>query len=177
MKRAVLLMLGLLLSLPAGAGAVENSLKWGYVDLQRAVRTVDRGKKAYDELLALKNQKQKELEKEDKDLRAEGEALKKQDGVLSEDAKKRKAMEFAQKQMEFQRKVEKSEMELMKAQNEYAKDILDDMGKIIDEVGKKDGYEVIFERSNSSLLYAQTGKDLTESVIKIYNQRHPRGKK
>ena len=175
MKRVVILGFCVLCLLAPVARAAEN-LKWGYVDLQRAVRSVDRGKKAFDELTAMKNQKQKELEKEDKELRGEVESLKKQDSVLSEDARKRKSMDLAQKQMDFQRKVEKYEMELMKAQNEYAKDILDDMGKIIDEIGKKDAYEVIFERSSSSLLYAQTAKDLTDSVIKIYNEKHPRGK-
>ena len=158
-------------------GLLAQDLKWGYVDVMTAMRQVEKGKKAFEELQQMKSKRQKELEQEEKDLRTEGEELKAQKTVLSDDAFARKNREFARKQLALQQKLETYEMELMKAQDEKAKDILKDMEVIIKEIAEKRGYEIIFEKSGSKLLYANIQNDLTKEVINIYDQRFGKTKK
>jgi len=44
--------------------------------------------------------------------------------------------------------------------------------KVTQEYGKEKGYTFIFERSESALLFADDATEVTEEIIKIYDQRY-----
>lgn len=147
-------------------------MRWAYVDLQTAMRTVEKGKKIKTKLETLKDQKEKEIEKDKDSLRNSGEELKKQQSVLSQDALMRKNKELAQKQFELEQKAQSYQMELMETQKEYADDLLTEMAAVIKDIATKEGYDVVFEKSGSTLLYADSKRDLTTKVVQSYNQKY-----
>jgi len=151
--------------------------KWAFVDMRKAMRTVEEGKKAFEELSSLKDAREKELKKEGESLDNEVEGLKKQQTVLSQEAFQRKRQDLAQKQMTFKKKLEIYEQELMQTQNSKAKDILDEMEKIIEGIAKEDGLEIIYEKSGGALAYADAKRDITDRVIDSYNKKVKEKKK
>lgn len=156
---------------------VQAAGKWAFVDMRKAMRTVEEGKKAFEELSNLKDAREKELKKEGDLLDEEVEALKKQQTLLSQEAFQRKRQDLAQKQMTFKKKLEIYEQELMQTQNTKAKDILDEMEKIIEGIAKEDGLEIIYEKSGGALAYADAKNDITDRVIEAYNKKVKKGKK
>lgn len=174
-KKCVLIFL--VIASLVGVPALNAAEKWAFVDMRKAMRTVEEGKKAFEELSNLKDAREKELKKEGDSLDNEVEALKKQQNVLSQEAFQRKRQDLAQKQMTFKKKLEIYEQELMQTQNTKAKDILDEMEKIIEGIAKEDGLEIIYEKSGGALAYADAKNDITDRVIETYNKKVKKGKK
>ncbi len=44
------------------------------------------------------------------------------------------------------------------------------MGKLIEQIGKEKGYDLILEKTESSVLYAKDGMDVTSELVKRYNK-------
>jgi len=171
-RKKIILVLALgVLSFGPMKGVFGNTLKWGYIDLKRAIESVEEGRKIGKELHAKKDLMVKDLKKEERKLIEASEKLKKQAGILSGEALNRKRQELTMMQLALQKKLNEAERELFTTQNEFVKDVLADMEKIIEEIGKGDGYEVIFEQSVSRILYATKKNDLTDRVIEIYNKQ------
>ena len=59
--------------------------------------------------------------------------------------------------------------ELSLRERELTDEILKDLQKIIGELGKTGKFTMILERSQ--LLYTDKGTDVTDEVIKLYNER------
>jgi len=90
----------LAIAVPQAARAAE--FKIGFVNLQQAVSEVDEGKAARDALKKEFEQKQKTLDDKQNELKRLKEDLEKQMVVMSEEAKREKAMEFERKVNEMQ---------------------------------------------------------------------------
>ncbi len=158
----------LLVSIPATASAQS---KIGYVDLQRALNEVSEGKKAKSKLKKDFEKKQKDLNKKQEELRKMKENIEQNSMMLSDDAKRQKAMEFQQRLVELQQVYVKHQEELAKAEAKATKKIFDKMGKIIEQIAKEKGYDLVLERTESALLYAKDGMDLTNELIKRYDKK------
>src|SRR3954471_21754695 len=86
----------------AARAAEESGVKIATVDMQRALQTVDAGKKAKAQLEKEFNKKKQELQTEEAAIRKMGEEFKKQSLALSEDARAKKQQELQERVMKFQ---------------------------------------------------------------------------
>jgi outer membrane protein len=152
----------LLYALPALA-----EVKIGYVDVQRAVMSVEEGKSVKKKLETFAKKKKEELEKAQDDLKTRKEELEKQASLMPDDLKRKKVTEFQQKVAEFQEAYLKSEKELATKQAELSKPILEKLEKIINALAKEQNYDVIVEKS--AVLFAKNNFDLTDEIIGRYN--------
>lgn len=159
---ALIVLLGVL----TGATALAEQ-KIGYVDVQRAVMSVEDGKAVKKKLESFAKKKKDELEKAQNDLKTMKEELEKQASLLKDDVKRKKALEFQQKVAEFQESYLKSEKELASKQAELSKPILEKLEKIINAVAKEQNYDLILEKA--AVLFAKGNLDLTDEIIGRYN--------
>lgn len=152
-----------------GSASVASAQKIAYVDLQRALNQVDEGKAAKSKLQKDFQAKQKKLDQQQNDVKALKEELEK--GVmLSDEVKRQKAMVLQQKMYELQQLYFALQQELSQKEAEATKKIFDKMGKILENIGKEKGYDLILEKTESSVLYAKPGMDITDELIKRFNK-------
>ena len=78
---------------------------------------------------------------------------------------------------EYQRLVSDSQDEVKKKEGELTAGILKEIRSTIDKIGEDSGYSLILENSENQVLYNTKGTDLTEIVIKKYNESKANKKK
>jgi len=155
------------LSLPAHA-----ELKVGYVDLQRALQEVEEGRAAQSRLKGLLEGKQKELDKEQETLKKEGETLEKQASAMSEETRVQKQRELERKALELQQKWMKGQQEMKGKEQEELRVIFAKMDPIIASIAQRENITMVFDKSNSGLVYAPSSLDLTNELVRLYNSQH-----
>lgn len=146
-------------------------LKIGYLDMQKAIQETGAGKKAKSELESEFNKKKKELEKLESDIKKKGEDFEKRSMAMNDSARSKKQQELQTDMRSYQELAAKSQMEIQKRERELTQPIVKKLRTIIDDIAKKDGYTMILERSENSVLWAQKDLDLTERVIQEFNKR------
>lgn len=166
MKRIVLLTIAVLF-----VATSVLAQKIGYVDLQRALNMSTVGQKARDEISGKFEGYQSELASRQEELKKLKEDLEKQSILLSEDARAQKERDFQRKLKDFQRYAKDVEEELQQKDAFHTRQILEELQKIIGDIGKKEGYTVILERTESSVLYGDSDVDLTDKVIDVLNSK------
>lgn len=173
MKKIVsaFVILGLVLGFTVSESKAAEQ-KIAIVTLQEALNNVNQGKSAKEKLQKDFKKKQAEIEKEKQDLQKQAESLQKQGSVLSADARQQKAQELQKQFMELQNKAANYERELKMAEAESANQIIEKLGEIVEEIAKKEGYTLVIENSQRTVLFSSTATDITEEVIKVYNKKN-----
>lgn len=162
MKTAlVMLMVGFL-----GTAAHAEEMKLGFIDMQKAIQETAAGKKAKKDLEDEFNKKKKELEKKEADLKKMNDDLEKKSLVLTDEVKQKKAQELQQEMLKYREVVTKSQMEIQKKERDLTAPIVEKLRTIVDDIAKKEGFTMVLEKSEQSVLWAKKDLDLTDRVIK-----------
>jgi len=152
----------------SGIASAADSIKIGYVDIQKLIDQSEETKKVRSTLESLKTSKEKELEKMVTTAKKLEEDLKKQINILSDDAKKTKVDELEKMDRDIRRFVSDSEAELTKKQREMENSILTELVGIIQKLGQEGDYTLILPAT--VILYSSKGIDITDTVMKKYNE-------
>jgi outer membrane protein len=177
MKKFVWLFIAVLFLGGNTAFAAPEAVKLGYVDLARALNESEPGKKAKADLESLIKQKQTGIDEKGKAIEKLRGDLEKQASVLSADARKLKEDELERLIRDYQRVVSDSQNEVKKKEGELTNDIIGDLRGIIQKIGQDEGYTMILENADGQILFAQKDIDLTDTVIKRFNESRSKGKK
>ncbi len=145
-----------------------DTIKIGFVDIQKVLEQSDESKKVRSTLESLKSSKEKELEKMVTTAKKLDEDLKKQQNILSDEAKKSKIEELEKMDRDIRRFVSDSEAELAKKQREMENSILNDLVNIIQKIGKEGDYTLILP--STVILYSNKVIDITDTVLKKFNE-------
>ena len=165
MTRVCLVLFLTLLLTPAWG----QELKVGFVNLQRAISLSERGKTARAQFQASVKGKQEALLKEQQAIEKEQRELQKQGVVMKESVRAKAQLRFQRRVRDYERDKRDMQEELALREREITDGILKDLQKIIAELGKTGKFTMILERSQ--LLYTDQGTDVTDDVIKLYNER------
>lgn len=167
MKHLVLVLAALLLtaSMSFAAGGVA------YIDLQKALNLSEAGVTAKQEISEQVKKYEAIVKGKQEALLAQKQDIEKQAIVLDDDAKAQKAREYQQQVKELERFTKDIQEELQQKDADFTKQILAEIFDIIDALGKEGDYDVILEKTESSLLYASERIDLTQKVIDAYNAK------
>ncbi len=166
----VLAAVALAIAVPRAARAAE--LKIGYVNLQQAVTEVDEGKAARDTLKKEFDQKQKMLDEKQNELKRMKDDLDKQMVVMSDEAKREKAMEFERKVNEMQQVYVQMQKDLQDREREMMKVIFDKMEAVIKDIAASEGYNYVFEQQNAGLMVAPPNANMTQELVRRYNAKY-----
>lgn len=152
----------------AAFAAGNNPIKIGVIDIQKIMRESKATKKAqsiykkdFDSKRALLSAREKEIQRLEKDLKDNGQAL-------STDARKQKEENLAKQVKEYQRLVADMDEELKKKDAELTRKLLIEIGGIVQDLLKKDQYTVILQRDN--VVSFDEAVDITEKIIKLYDE-------
>ena len=165
----VLLALGALLVW--GTAAQDEPIKIGIVDIDQAISSTDEGKAAREEFA----RKQREAEQQMQPLmdRYKGveEELKAKKFVLSEEALFQKQLDLAEMRNLIQNKIKELEGQLQVDQKRLEGPLTAKLVEIITDVGKTQGFTLILRRGTPGVLYTREALDVTDLIIKRYNQK------
>ena len=153
---------------PRAANA-GKAVKIAYVDMQRALLQVEEGKKAKSKLEKMKKDRQKKLDASQEELRALQKDFEAQKEFMEPAVRRKKEGEFRSKLMNLQKTYAGLQRELAVEEAKLSKGIFARMGNILQKMGKKGGFTMIFEKTESSLLWAEQHLDLTNELIRRYN--------
>jgi outer membrane protein len=158
---------------PAAGSAASG--KVGVVDVRSAIVTTAEGKQASAELQSKFAPRQTELENMNKQINDIRQRLQAGASTLS-----------PEEQTRLQRQGELLARQLERKQNEYQEDVNAEQGEVIDRIGRKmvdvldryareNGFVVVFDSSaqNSPLIYKSNQIDVTQEIIRLYDQAYP----
>ena len=152
--------------------ARANDFKAAYVDIQRAVQEVDEGKAARTRLQSFAQDKQKAVEKEQTSLRADVDAFQKQSSTMADDARRKKEDELQKRSYEFAQKADKLRAELADQERKELSTIFPKLEKLLGDIATREGLTMVFDKSNSGLAWAPPALDLTNELIRTYNNTY-----
>lgn len=175
MKKVVVLAV-LVLLLAAQQVYAADPVKIGVVDLIKALNESDSGKKAKTDLEILIKTKQTSIDEKGKEIEKLRNDLEKQASVLSSDARKSREEELEKLIREYQRIVTDSQNDVKKKESEFTADILKDLRAIIEKMGQEGSYTMIIENAEGIILFSRPEQNLTESLIKRYNESKSKAK-
>jgi outer membrane protein len=167
MRRILALFLASAIAAPF---ALASDQKFGVVDMQKALQSVEDGKKAKTTLEKEFNEKKKQIQAEEDSLKKATEDFKKQSMVLSEDARNRKQNELQERIGKYREMFSKAQFDIQNRERELTEPIIGKIRKIVEEIGEKDSYTMIFEKSESSVIFHTKKDDLTDRVITAANK-------
>jgi outer membrane protein len=145
--------------------------KYGVVDMQQVILSVEEGKAARAKLEQEIKGKETELQKQKDELDKMNKDWKDQAALLSEDARLKKQQEFQEKfmtlrnaEMEFQANIKRKEQ---KATQQIAVKV----AQVVDQIARQKKLVAVFETNSAGLLYLESPADLTQEVITEYAKR------
>jgi outer membrane protein len=157
------------------AAGAASSGKVGVINVRQAIVNTAEGKQASAELQSQFAPRQTDLENLNKQINDIRQRLQSGDGKLSQDEQTRLTREGEVKARQLERK-----------QTEYQEDVNAAQGDVIDKIGRKmvdvlerysreNGFVVVLDSSaqNTPILYASTGIDVTQDIVRLYDQSYP----
>ena len=166
MVRAFMAVLSLsLLTAPAWG----QELKVGFVSLQKAISESKSGQSARESFQTAIKERQDALLKEKQAIESRRKDLEKQAVLMKESERAKAQREFQLRVRDYERKARDMREELALREQEVTNSILKDLQKVIAEVGKTGRFTMILEQGQ--LLYTDKGIDITDEVIRLYNER------
>ena len=171
MKRAVALSIALVAMLWT-SGAFAQTASFGYVDLQQALNSVEDGVQAREQLEADFERRQEAIDEAQEELMEWAQNLQAGFEMLEPSAQQERAAEYQQRLMELQEMFQSHQIELAQAEAEATEEIFERMLVIIQEIAAERSYTMVFEKTESSILFAADGLDFTDELVSRYNDRH-----
>ncbi len=163
----------LALSLVAtGASAEEAAMKIATVDMQKALQTVDAGKKAKAQLEKEFTTKKKMLDDEQNAIKKLTEEFKKQSMVLNDEAKAKKQNEIQERVAKFQDNMMRSQTAIQQKETELTAPIVKNLKDLVKDLASKKSYQMVLDKNEASVIFSNDKDDLTDELVKTYNSKH-----
>lgn len=169
---------GLLLA--GGAWAQQTEVapaKIAFVYVQKALAGTDEGKARLKDLDEWARPRQDELAKLDKEVNdLKGQIMSKQ-GVASDEAIAELNRQLVAKQREFEDRQRNAKRDFEAKQQAVLKDIGGKLQEVVTTYSEANHYTAVFIFNPDQLAYLAPSADITNTVIKLYNEHYPLGAK
>jgi len=157
--------------------SAQGQVRIGVVDMQRALVSVNEGKKAKEKLESEAKKREREIKQKEERIAKFRDELKKEmesqqqvalpGSGKREEAMRQKAAQYEQMLFEYQELVLKHQKALADMEAELMRPIVERFNRILQEIGAKEGYTVIIEKS--AVLFNAAATDLTDRLIQEFN--------
>jgi outer membrane protein len=162
----------------APTAPASATFKIAYVDVQRVLARSAAGVAAREQLEREKATMQKEMDGRRQDLEKLREELEKKGPLMTADARRDKQDQFERKRRDAARLADDFQKELEKKEQGLLQKVLHDVSGVVERVGKQRGLHLVVERRGATVLYAAPEADLTDEIIRAYDQESgAKGKK
>jgi len=143
--------------------------KIGVIEVQRIVQESAVGKESLARVQKVQQGKQDELTRRQKELRDLEQKIQDQGKSLSEDAMEKLQKDYQTKALDLKRAQDDAQRDLEEAQRKELGELERRVMPVIDVVAKEQGLQLVFNKFQSGLLYADSNIDITEAVIAKFN--------
>lgn len=172
MKKAILSLLVAAIALPGMAQSSAPS-RVAVINVQRVLLESNQGKAARAKLEKVAVQKQEKA----KAMRTELDNLEKEISTkrlsLSQDKLEEMTKQYDEKKISLQRFAQDADRELKAEEQRTLVELEKSIRPVIDQLGKEMGFALIFNKLESGLVYASDAVEITDTVIKRYNEASP----
>jgi outer membrane protein len=158
----------------AAAGSASAG-KIGVINVRQAIVTTAEGKQASAELQSQFAPRQNELEALNKQITDIRNRLGAGTVTLSDEEKGRLTVQGQRLTQQLDRKQNELQEDLNAAQGDVVDRIGRKMMDVLDRYSRENGLVAVFDSSsqNSPILFASTNIDITQDIIKLYDQAYP----
>jgi outer membrane protein len=161
----------------AAASTTPGATRIGFVDIQRVLARSSAGVAAREQLEKEKAAMQKQVDAQRGELERLRDEIDKKGQLLSPEARREKQDQLERKVRDARRLVDDLQGTLQKKEEALLAKVLQDVGGLIQRIGKDKGYHIVLERQRSSILYASPDSDLTDDIIRAYDDETKRAPK
>jgi outer membrane protein len=144
--------------------------KVGFIDVQRVLARSQAGVAAREQLEREKATMQKEMDTRRVDMEKLRDELEKKGPLMTVEVRREKQELFERKRRDAARLADDFQKDLEKKETGLLQKVLADLASVIERLGKQKGYWLVVERSRGGVLYATAEADLTDEVIRAYDQ-------
>jgi len=171
MRKALMILVGLILGLMFIAPLAQAADKFAYVDLSRTFSEYNKTKE-YDKVLGEKETAyETERDKKVSDVKQIQDKI----NLLGDKDKETKKPELDTKIKSLQEYDRQKQTDLRKEQDEKMKEILKDIEDTVKQIAEKEGYSMVF--NDRVLVYQSKSYDITDKVIGALNKNYTGKKK
>jgi outer membrane protein len=156
---------------PAAPLPAAQNISVMVVDVQALLQNSKAAKMVRSQMEAKRNEYTKEISRAEETLRAERDALQRQQASLSPDALNRKAREFQQKVNDLDRDVQSKRAALEKSNNDALTKIQQAMLKIIADIARQRRTNLVLQRTD--LVLFDQNFDVTDEVMQKLDEELP----
>ena len=158
----------------AAAGSAAAG-KIAVINVRQAIVSTGEGKQASAELQAQFTPRQNEMENLNKQINDLRTKLNAGQATLSDDEKGRLTLQGQRLTQQLDRKQNELNEDVQAAQGEVVDRIGRKMMDVLDRYSRENGFVAVFDSSaqNSPILFASTNIDITQDIIKLYDQAYP----
>jgi outer membrane protein len=167
-------------ALALGFAALANAQatvpsKVAIIHVQQAILQTKDGQKAQSELQTRFNPKKQALEKKQADIQSLQDQLKKASATMSEDAKNKLMRDIDSGQKGLQRDSEDFDADVQQEEGKIMNTLGQQMMDVIIKYATQNGFAMVVDISNpqNPVLWADPAVDITNEIIKLYDQAHP----
>lgn len=153
----------------------QASVKIGVVNMQTAIRSVKRGKAAQAKLEKELGADRAKLDKDQEKFQKDAEAFqtKVSANAISEKARAEQGAALQKRMAEIQQRGQKFEYDVRRRQSEAIEPIVKGLREAATTVGAKRKMDLVIDDTGEAVLYADDKTDLTEELIKVYDEKNP----
>jgi Skp family chaperone for outer membrane proteins len=158
----------------ASAGSAATQ-KIAVINLQQAITGTTEGKQASQQLQTQFAPRRNELATISKQIQDLQQRMQAGQTTLSDEAK----AELQRQGNELQRRGQREQQDLQDDMNDASQEAINKIGSkmmtVLDKYAKEHGYSVVIDTSaqNTPVLYASTGVNITDEIIKLYDDTYP----
>ena len=167
MKKLLMLVAAAALAVPAFAQTAPQ--RFAVIDVQKVLNNSNAGKAAQERLKKLNDDKTAKAQKMQDDLAALNNDINSKKALLSEEKLADMQKQISDKQVALQRFGQDAERDLGEARDKELQELEAKIKPVIDSIGKEMGLALIFNKFESGLVYASDAIDITDTVIKRFN--------
>ena len=140
------------------------------IDVNKVLMNSSPGKASYERLKKMQEDRVARAQKLDEEIRNLDNDINTKKLSLSEDKLTEMAKQLSDKKIAMQRFAQDADREMGEARDKTLAELEQRIKPVIDSVGKEMGLAAIFNKFESGLVYASDAIDITDSVVKRFNE-------
>lgn len=143
------------------------------IDVNKVLMSSNAGKASYEKLKKLQDDRVEKAKAMDEEMRKLDAEINSKKLSLSEEKLADLTKQLADKKISMQRYAQDADREVGEARDRELQALEAKIKPVIDTIGKEMGIAAIFNKFESGLVYASDAIDITDAVVKRFNEANP----
>jgi outer membrane protein len=140
------------------------------INVQKVLAESSAGKVALERLKKMQDDRVAKAKKMDEDLQALDNQINTKKMSLSEEKLAEMTKDLSDRKISMQRYAQDADREVQEARDRSLQDLEKQIMPLINQIGKEMGFAAIFNKFESGLVYASDAIDITDMVVKRFNE-------